>query len=183
MAVGFKRSLFGFKCDDVMNYIEKSHQAFSQKENSLNDEISVLSNSVENLKEANIALEKEKATLEAQLNEFKAKSEEMERLSENIGKLYLVSQTNSRTIMDNALRESTAAKVELARNLSAIETAHESLRELRLNIMKTIDNFSGEVDSLISDLDHTKQQLAVDAESTNTAKAEFQRVYNTLTKL
>ena len=38
--------------------------------------------------------------LEQKLNEFNAKYEEIERLSENIGKLYLVAQTNSQAIID-----------------------------------------------------------------------------------
>ena len=32
MAVGFKKSLFGFNCADVIEYIEKTHKSFVQKE-------------------------------------------------------------------------------------------------------------------------------------------------------
>ena len=38
MAVGFRKSLFGFNCDDVMKYIEKTHKSFAQKEATLKEQ-------------------------------------------------------------------------------------------------------------------------------------------------
>ena len=47
MSAGFRKSLFGFNSQDVMEYIEKTHKAFSQKENDLNSKIDELDSLLE----------------------------------------------------------------------------------------------------------------------------------------
>ena len=42
MAIGFKKSLFGFNREDVFNYIENTHKAFKDKEDTLNKKIDEL---------------------------------------------------------------------------------------------------------------------------------------------
>ena len=32
MAIGFRKSLFGFNCDEVLEYVQKTHKAFTEKE-------------------------------------------------------------------------------------------------------------------------------------------------------
>ena len=39
MAIGFRKSLFGFNCDDVLEYVQKTHKAFTEKEIVLNEKI------------------------------------------------------------------------------------------------------------------------------------------------
>ena len=38
MAVGLRKSLFGFNCGDVMKYIEKSQKSFYEKEKELSEQ-------------------------------------------------------------------------------------------------------------------------------------------------
>ena len=47
MAVGFKKSLFGFNCDDVMQYIERSQKSFAEKEKDLANQVEELSKSLD----------------------------------------------------------------------------------------------------------------------------------------
>ena len=96
MAVGFRKSLFGFNSDDVLNYINESHKKFSEKENELNQKIESLD---ETLAKLNSQLEDVKAAkenVEIQLKEYTDKYDEIERLSQSIGKLYLVAQSNAK---------------------------------------------------------------------------------------
>ena len=39
MSKGFKKSLFGFNCEEVVAYIEKAHKTFKEKELLLNEKI------------------------------------------------------------------------------------------------------------------------------------------------
>ena len=39
MTVGFRKSLFGFNQDDVINYIQKTHKSFSQQTEELAKEL------------------------------------------------------------------------------------------------------------------------------------------------
>ena len=95
MSIGFKKSLLGFNCSDVINYIDKMHRAFSEKEKNFNSKIIGLEKEIDAVNLEREKLLAEKCELDRQLNEFNAKYEEIERLSENIGKLYLVAQENA----------------------------------------------------------------------------------------
>ena len=92
MAVGFKKSLFGFNCDDVMKYIERSQKSFAEKEKDLTNQVEELSKSLDLSNENYRKLNDEKELIAKKLADFSEKYEEIERLSENIGKLYLVAQ-------------------------------------------------------------------------------------------
>ena len=39
MSKGFKKSLFGFNCEEVVAYIEKAHKTFKEKELLLNEKM------------------------------------------------------------------------------------------------------------------------------------------------
>ena len=99
---GFRRSLFGFNTDDVLEYIEKTHKSFSKKQNALNEKAENLANELSLSKEQYENLMAEKAVVDEKLNAFMAKYDEIEKLSENIGKLYLVAQANAQAIMSSS---------------------------------------------------------------------------------
>ena len=47
MAAGFRKSLFGFNCADVMEYIEKSQKTFVKNEKDLTEQVEKLSKELE----------------------------------------------------------------------------------------------------------------------------------------
>ena len=114
------------------------------------------------------------------LGYYNGKYDEIEKLSENIGKLYLVAQANARAIMENSQANAEMASAEVSRNLSTIDEAHESLRELRANITKTSEDFVSEVDKLISSLNTTREQIATNTETAESAKNEFEEIYESI---
>lgn len=180
MAIGFKKSLFGFSCSDVTEYIEKTHKSFVQKEKKLNSRVEELLGELDTVKEAKDKLEAEKQELDRKLNEFNAKYEEIERLSENIGKLYLVAQTNAQAIITNSEESARISNEEVSRNLYTIAEAHSSLEELRQHIAKTSDDFIAEVDRMMSSLNATREQIAKNTEKVDSAKEEFAEVYENI---
>ena len=92
MSVGFRKSLFGFNSSDVLEYIEKAQRSFNSKETALNKKLDDLKEELERSNQISEALAKEKQELQFQLDEFNAKYEEIERISENIGKLCITAE-------------------------------------------------------------------------------------------
>lgn len=182
MSIGFKKSLLGFNCSDVISYIDKMHRAFSEKEKNFNSKINDLQNEINAVNLEREKLLAEKAELDRKLNEFNAKYEEIERLSENIGKLYLVAQENSKAIMKNSEENANIINQEVSRNLYTIDEAHESLEMLRNSITETSRNFVSEVDGLMNSLVVTKEQISENTDSAREAKTQFEEIYNSIVK-
>lgn len=180
MAVGFKKSLFGFNCSDVIEYIDKTHKSFVDKEKKLNSKVDKLLEELDIAKANQEKLEAEKQELDRKLNEFNEKYEEIERLSENIGKLYLVAQTNAQAIMSNSEESARITSEEVNRNLYTIDEAHTSLEELRQHITKTSEDFIAEVDRMMSSLVNTREQIAANTSEIDAAKKEFTEVYESI---
>lgn len=159
MSVGFRKSLFGFNCDDVVEYVEKTHKAYTEKEIELKEQI-------EDLKSENIAakeqlslLTAEKALVEARLKEFTDKYDEIERLSKNIGKLYLVAKSNAETIMKEAQSGADAARKEAEKNITSIMSAHESLKSVKSDIANTSAKFVKDIDELGKSLYEVREKI------------------------
>ena len=73
MAIGFRKSLFGFNTNDVINYIENMHNTFRDKQNKLSDELDNVSKELSLSKENYEVLSKEKDEIASKLNEFEEK--------------------------------------------------------------------------------------------------------------
>lgn len=182
MAVGFKKSLFGFNCDDVMQYIERSQKSFAEKEKELSKQVEELSRDLDLSNENYRKLNDEKELISKKLADFSEKYEEIERLSENIGKLYLVAQANAQAIMANSEKNASLANKEVEKNLSAINDAHDSLDSLKKTIRQTSDEFLSEIDALVSSLNDTREAISANITADEERKNQFEEVYRTLTK-
>ena len=182
MAVGFRKSFFGFNCDDVLSYIEKSQKTFAEKEKELTEQTDRLSKELDLSNENYTKLNAEKEMIAKKLAEFSEKYEEIERLSENIGKLYLVAQANAQAIMANSEKNARLANREVEKNLSAINDAHESLDSLKKSIVETSNGFLSEIDGLIASLNETREAVTANTAADAEYKNQFDEVYRTLTK-
>jgi chromosome segregation ATPase len=178
MHIGFRKSLFGFNCDDVIKYVEKTHSTFKSKSDELTRQTNELSAQLNLTKDAYDKLLAEKNQISEQLNAFTEKAAEIERLSESIGKLYLVSQVNAQAIINQAEESRELAKCEIEKNLSAIDDAHTSLNALREGLVKTSDNFIKEVESMLSSLDMTRQQITENSKVADEKIEDFETVYD-----
>ena len=182
MAIGFRKSLFGYNQDDVIEYVKKLHNNFKEKEQTFKADINALEDKINNLLENEVKLNAEKAELTSKLNEFTAKQAEMERLSENIGKLYLVANTNAKTIMANAEANSKLAEDEVSKNVSAIEETHTALNDLRSSINETAQSFTNEITALIESLEGAKSKISKGDNENSVASQEFASLLETVSK-
>lgn len=182
MSTGFKKSLFGFNCDEVVAYIEKAHKTFKEKELLLNEKIDSLGSELKESSEKNLVLTEENAKISAELNLFREKYAEIERLSENIGKLYLVAQANARTIMDNAVSNKEIVAEEINKNLLLLDDAHNSFGAMKEEIIKSTYDFVGGIDSLLQSIDDSVKKFEEKNIADEEAKNEFEAMYENLTK-
>lgn len=160
MSVGFRKSFFGFNCDDVIEYVQNTHKKFSDKENALNDKIAGLDKTIADINAQLEDIKEAKAAVEAQLKEYTDKYDEIERLSQNIGKLYLVAQANAKSIMQNSTENRDIANREVEKNLHSIDNAHEALTALKAEIMQTSNDFVTKVDTLVTSLATAREQVS-----------------------
>lgn len=179
--MGFRKSLFGFNCDDVVEYIEGMHKEYADKELVLNEKIDEAEQDLNAAQAELAALKEEKLKTEEQLRQYTDKYEEIERLSQNIGKLYLVAQANAQSVMRSAEESRRESIDEVDRNLNSIEAAHRSLEELKARVEKTSADFSGEVEALLTSLTETKRSIEARTENAEEAEKESQAVFAALT--
>ena len=182
MSVGFRKSLFGFNCDDVIEYIEQSHKNFSEKENQLNQKIDTLDNTIETINAQLEDVKSAKTAVEAQLKEYTDKYDEIERLSQNIGKLYLVAQANAKSVMQNSAENRDIANREVEKNLHSIDNAQESLAALKAEIMQTSSDFVAKVDTLVSSLSSAREQINTNNTESRKLAEQFDSIISEMTK-
>lgn len=151
---GFRKSLMGFNREDVTNYIEALVKKYKTGENELLARIENLNIDLKETTEKAEALQKI-------VDDFERKKEEIEKLSENIGKLYLVSQANADAIIQNAKQSALVAEEEVQRNLSGIENTHTKLDALRNDVLDAAKRFNEEFAHLCASLDDTKTTLSM----------------------
>ena len=178
MAAGFRKSFLGFNCDDVINYIESAQAKFSRREAELRSQIeSANEQYIASLKKINeITLEKDR--LLAELEGFKNRCEEIEQLSESIGKLYLVSQNSAKNIIGNSVASSKMANEEIFKNIDSIANAHDALDDIKRRMAETSNEFIETVNSLCASLEDTKRSLVERSADSDKSLEEFTAVFN-----
>ncbi|MBE6733150.1 MAG: hypothetical protein E7561_04045 [Ruminococcaceae bacterium] len=164
MSKGFKNSLFGFKKTDVINYIEQSHKNSSEKEAELLAQIENLKNENSALKDDISALNEEKTRIENIQDEYIKRYNELEKLSEEIGKLYLTAQTNAKEIVEKSLEDKEIIDQELESNIKTIEEMHESLGTVKSEFLSSVNSFSSELDRLFETFNDAKTKLSASVE-------------------
>lgn len=179
MSIGFRKSLFGFNCDDVVSYVEKTHKSFTDKEIVLREQIDDITSENVSLKEQIAAITSEKAEIEAQLKEFTDKYDEIDRLSKNIGKLYLVAKSNAQAIMKEATEGADTARKEVEKNLSSLDNAHRSLSGVKEDIVNTSADFAKKIDELTASLNAARDKI----ENCETAVSKSEEEYRELIKV
>lgn len=182
MSVGFRKSFLGFNCEDVMYYIEDSHKSFMKKEEELNGKISELNKTVSDLSSDIEDLNKTNEALQDKVKEYTSKQDEIERLSQNIGKLYLVAQSNAKAIVKNSVDSIGIASNEVNKNIDSIDLTHKALDELKEKILEMSTQFIKNTDELCESLNAAKEMLTDKDNSTNEHINDFESLYAEITK-
>ena len=180
MALGFRKSLFGFNQEDVTEYISRQAVKNTEIQTELNTKIKQNEQQITSLKEALDIANEENNNITEQLEFYKEKYEEVKTLSDNIGKLYLVAQTNAKAIISAANEVKTVTDNEIKQNISAIDSVNEALNSVKIKINDLCNVFTNDVEKLNETLENTKSII----ENASTQQTEhsdnFEKVYKSL---
>lgn len=182
MALGFRKSFFGYNCEEVAEYISKT--AAENKETVLS-----LRKKIDEEAENNAAAKAEIEQLSSKLSDineslefYKTKYEEIKNLSDNIGKLYLVAQTNAKAIISAADSAQNSSKEEIDKNIAVLDAAGDSLQTIKEKINSLNSDFSAKVNELFLELENVKR-LASNAEQAKKDGVEnFERAFKSITE-
>lgn len=182
MSMGFRKSMFGFKRGDVHHYIDDLNKSHSEKQWALERRVSALTEEINQLRQELANASAEKFRIEHELKEYTDKYDEIERLSQNIGKLYLVAQSNARAIMKNSDENRDAVRREVESNLDSIDSTHVSLDEIKTKMLETSSEFVSRLEDLMSSLESARSQIS-DNDTDNDGKVkDFETLYSELSK-
>jgi len=181
--VGFRKSFMGYNCNDVARYFESSEAKHVSREKELLEKVDsqIEINSQINtdlkdcIKQLNDVININQ-TLSDELEDYKTKQAEIQRLSESIGKLYLVAQANAQTIIDNSKANRNASCEEVAKNIEGIENVQSHLEILKDRLSETTTKFSEELEEINDSLNQTKQIIDDRAEKIECAEKTMDKL-------
>lgn len=180
MKAGFRKSLFGFNSDDVIEYIEKTHKDFSEKETLLNEKIDELKDELNSAKLQISDIIAEKTKLENDLKEYTEKYDEIERLSQNIGKLYLVSEANANAVIENAKQSREISEEAVSKSIKCADDTYSSLASLKDEIVKTSSEYLEKINSLMLSLESMKNNIYNNNLSAEKSIEEYEELLNSI---
>lgn len=164
MSVVFRKSMFGFNKDDVLNYINELfgkinaiEADFNEKNDKQKKEIIELSESLNNANQNIAKLMVENDSLLEEVQKLRSEKEKIERLSDVIGKLYLVSKLNAETITRSAKETKKKLDAEIESELKIVEEAEKRLSELKDEITLSSSEYTDKLGSITDSLNQTKQ--------------------------
>ena len=174
--------MFGFNSDDVLEYIQKTSKENSEKETLLNEKVAELTESLQKARAQIVELSAKNSEVAEKLKFFTDKQEEIERLSQNIAKLYIVSKANANSIIENAKRNKEVSDNEVVRNIECIDSAHSSLINTKDEISKIATEFTSNLESLLSSLKDAKDTIVDNHEQSEAKIKEYEVFYESLNK-
>ena len=184
MAIEFRNSLIGFNKDDVLSYVHMKDQEFKNLSSSMNARIDELQNQLDSLKKEHLSalgtigsLTHENDLLKIKVEEYDKKSADIEEMSAKIGKLYLVSKSTAKTIVDNAESSSEAVNTQTEKNLENIESTQTSLKEIAESILSASQSFVAKIDDLQTSLSEVKRRVGDNNSETAKISEEFAELY------
>ena len=166
MSNKFRTGFFGFNKEDVLAFVLSS----KEKLNSNEREISALKETIDALSHENVeyrdkleVLSVKAADMESQLEDYISKEAAITRLSESIGKLYLVAQANAKTIIDSAKSSTDISKRIVSENIAAAEGAGSDLSEIEAELKAKTESFTNELAAIKTKLEEAKEKISVNS--------------------
>jgi chromosome segregation ATPase len=184
VTVEFRNGLFGFNKTDVLNYVHKKDSEFKELSSKLGGKIKSLEEELEQLRsEHNNALSvigsltAEKDLLKGKVEEYDRKSREIDDMSAKIGKLYLVSKSSAKNIVNRAEQSSGMVSNQTDKSLENLEITQASLKEIAEDILTASQSFVDKLDALQDSLTATKIKVSENKAATNVISDEFAELY------
>ncbi len=179
MSVKFRNSLFGFNKEDVYSYVSAAKETEYKYENKIRDlkeEVGKLNSSIEILNKTVTSLSTDLANANAKVLEFEAREEALTRLSESIGRLYLVAQTNAKAIAEASKSNIEASENAVAVNMAAADLAENDFDEIETKLNEQVDAFNKQITELKEALSITREKLQENRETIKNSQSELEKI-------
>ncbi len=187
MAVEFRTGVFGFNRNDVLEYIHKKDAEMKIKAASLEGKIRALEEELASLKsdfneavKNNTELSEENARLAVTVSEYKAREDEIESLGRKIGKLYLVSKSSAKSIVDRAEENAEIITEQANIRLANIEQTEESLHNITKQIVSASEKYVKELNVIETSLAEAKDIISEKNAERVRISEEFSDIYEKL---
>ena len=184
MAIEFRNSLLGFNKDDVLNYVHMKDCELKNLSNNLNTKIDQLQKELEELKAEHLStlatignLTRENDNLKNKVDEYDKKANELDVMSANIGKLYLVSKASAKSIVTKSEESSAAIALQNKKQLENIEDTQASLKDIADNILSASKTFVSKLDDLQTSLNNVKNTVSTNNTDSAKVSEEFAELY------
>ena len=179
MAKKFRFSFFGFNRDDVMSYcleVKDTETKHKQKITELNEKIAALQKSIDELTEqkeqTKIELDKANIIIE----DFKCREESLEKLSESIGRLYIVARSNADAITANANENAKVSEELVKQNVSVVESAQQALETINQELNEQTKAYTLQINQLQERLSIAKSVIEENILNINERQFELENL-------
>ena len=184
MAIEFRTGFLGFNKDDVLNYVHLKDRELKALSTELNTRIKELEAKLEQLKEEHLSdvstiekLSKENLELNIKAAEYDQKTAEIDAMSANIGKLYLVSRSTAKSIVSDAEENSRIVSMQTDKSIENIENAQASLKELAEEILSASQGFVSRIGQFNRTLEDAKTTVDKNKDHSAMVSDEFAELY------
>lgn len=179
MSVKFRNSLFGFNKEDVYSYVSTTKETEFKYENKIRDmkeEAEKLNSSIDVLNKTITSLSSDLALANAKVKDFEAREEALTRLSESIGRLYLVAQTNAKAIAEASQNNVAASENAVAANMATAELAENDFLEIEAKLNEQVAAFNQQIAELKETLNVTRERLQENREVIENSQKELEKI-------
>lgn len=179
MSKKFRTGLFGFNRDDVLQFVleaKENESKSAKKIDGLTTKTAELENINNELREKCNKLEAEHSAAMTEIADFRQREEALTRLSESIGRLYLVAQANARSIIDTANRSAEASLQSVEKNMAVAVSAEEKLEEISAVLSERTKAYLAEIESLKNQITATQVEIEHNATEIFERQAEAEAV-------
>lgn len=184
MAIEFRTGFLGFNKDDVLNYVHLKDRELKVLSSELNAKIKELEERLEVLKKEHLSdisiidkLTKENSELNIKVAEYDSKTAEIDAMSAKIGKLYLVSRSTAKTVVDEAQANAQIAEAQAEKSLQNIESTQASLKELAEEILSASQGFVSRIGEFNRSLEDAKSKVDENKSNSSAISEEFAELY------
>lgn len=179
MSKKFRSSILGFNRDDVMAFVLETKDneiKFKKTIDELNGKIEQLQTSFDEIS----LLQEQTATIlketEKQLNAYKEREASLTKLSESIGRLYLVAQANANAVVASANDSAAESDRIVQSNLDVATSAEIKLAEISEVLNEKTKAYLNEINELEQDLSAVKERIIANNVSISERQATLDSV-------
>lgn len=183
MGQKFRSSLFGFNKDDVLTFAITSKEKEKELKSRLDRAELKQAETEEKLTtvtdELSAAL-KEIDKLSDEVKAYREREDEITKLSESIGRLYLVAKTNARTVTEMAEASVKASSELVDRNIEIAENTENGMEEIKTSFKERSDELISEIEKLKAEISEIKLRTVTEREKSNEYLSETENIIKSI---